>query len=246
MHITALTSWVFISLSTAPVTTAFAPTLESTICKEKIPLSSLHMSIPNAADTLTSGLASMARLPFGTVVSSPPSSEDIPRIVALYDMEGSTDCRLVRERISELDLCVENIIPGAEGSRAVKDKGFEFYVGESATIPRMIVEDKIRGMLTYEGVEDILGYFTDEFGPRAPIIDDTEEEIKKTVVEGLVALSKPLPSLLRFGRGSKIAGCCLSYRSMQPLVSVPYKNALQDIENVLNYIIELTSSMKLY
>ena len=47
----------------------------------------------------------------------------------------------------------------------------------------------------------------------------TEEEAKKAVVEVLINLLKPVPSLLRFGRGSNIAGCALSYRSMQPLVS---------------------------
>ncbi len=178
----------------------------------------MQMSIPNGMDTLTSGLASIARLPFGTIVSSPPKTE-IPRIVALYDMEGLSDCRLVRERITELDLCVDNVIPAAPGSRAVTDESFEFYLGENAIIPRMVVDDKIEGMVAYEGVNDILGFFTDEFGKRAPVVDDSEEELKKVVVDFLINILQPVPSLLRFGRGNSVADCALSYRSMKPLVS---------------------------
>lgn len=184
----------------------------------RFPESKLQMSIPNSVDTLTSGLSSIARLPFGTIVTPVSPTLDIPQIVALYDMEGSTDCRLVRERISELDLCVNLIIPVAPGSRATTDESFDFFVGEGKDIPRMIVEDKERGTLVYEGATDVLEYLSYQFGPRPPIVDESEEALKKIVVEGLVNILQPLPSLLRFGRGSSISGCRSSLRPSEPLV----------------------------
>lgn len=174
------------------------------------------MSVPNGFDTLTSGLASIARLPFGTIVASPSLPTNVPRISALYDMEGNTDCRLVRERISELDLNVDTVIPAGENSRAAKDASFKYYLGDAVkSIPLMVVVDE-SGERIYAGRDDVLGFLTDEFGARNPIIEENEEELKKKIVEALVFLSEPLPSLLRFGRAQDVAGCARSSETPRP------------------------------
>ena len=70
----------------------------------------LGMSVLGPLDIATSGLASIARLPFGTIVVQSDSREDLTdtfSIKVLYDTEESNDCRSVRERITELDLNVE-------------------------------------------------------------------------------------------------------------------------------------------
>ena len=59
-------------------------------------------------DTLTSGLASIARLPWGTTVSEaplgPPPADGALR---LYEFEGCPYCRRVREVVTYLDLVVD-------------------------------------------------------------------------------------------------------------------------------------------
>ena len=85
-------------------------------------LTKLGMSVLSPLDTVTSGLASIARLPFGTSVASNSdvsNQSDGFNIKALYDTEQSNDCRLVRERITELDLNV-NIL-GKNSNRSILD-----------------------------------------------------------------------------------------------------------------------------
>jgi len=184
------------------------------------------MSVPNGFDTLTSGLASIARLPFGTIVASPSLSTNVPRISAFYDMEGNTDCRLVRERISELDLNVDTVIPAGENSRAAKDASYKYYLGDAVnTIPRMVVVDE-SGERVYSGRDEVLGFLTDVFGARKPIMEENEDELKKKIVEALVLLGEPLPSLLRFGRAQDVAGCARSSetpRPSKPLIMYSYE-----------------------
>ena len=70
-------------------------------------------------DTLFSGLASIARLPYGTDVAELRSSAAAAAPAAdlvLYESEGSAPCRRVREVITYLDLCC-SITPCAAGSR---------------------------------------------------------------------------------------------------------------------------------
>lgn len=160
-------------------------------------------SIPNGFDTLTSGLASIARLPFGTIVDGPKNTSI--KIISLHDMEGDSDCRMVRERITELDLNVETVIPAGQNSRSRSDRSYEYFI-ENEAIPRMVVEDET-GQQIFVGKDDILGYFTDVFGTRKPIVDDNEEDLKKKAVEILVKFGEPLPSFLRIGRAEDVASC---------------------------------------
>ena len=87
-----------------------------------VPLSRIKPVGP--LDTLTSGLASIARLPFGTDVAKPltnaaPASR-AAMALTLYDIEGCADCRRVREVITYLDL-VCDIKPCAAGSRHIAE-----------------------------------------------------------------------------------------------------------------------------
>ena len=95
-----------------PQAASFSPTARHPHIQQRRPTSApaLSMSVPNSFDTLTSGFASIARLPFGVTVSSDakrmkgpyPGNDDL-NISILYDVENDMECRLVRERISELD-----------------------------------------------------------------------------------------------------------------------------------------------
>jgi hypothetical protein len=158
-------------------------------------------------------------LPVNQTLQAGTPADPIPvKILRLYDMEGNTDCRLVRERITELDLSVDVVIPTGKRSRAVKDRSYEYYMGEgTAVIPCMMVSDR-DGVKNLVGSYNILSYLADTFGSRKPIVDENDDEIKKTVVEALLFLSEPLPGLLRFGRGQDVAGCALSNTVPRPVI----------------------------
>ena len=83
----------------------FAPLspLVDTYCNRAKSKSTRHYSIPTSFDTLTSGLASIARLPHGVSVAggistSGPASKFLPKILKLYDIENDINCRAVREK----------------------------------------------------------------------------------------------------------------------------------------------------
>ena len=186
---------------------------------------SLSMSIPNAIDTATSGFSSIARLPFGTIVQDTlVNSGKNFRIKALYDVEQSKDCRQVRERITELDLKVDLIIPSAPNSRAINDESYKYFLkadGEKK-IPTMVVmnDDDDDTEIVLAGVDNIIGFFDNTYGVRKPIIDDVDE-IKTKVAEFLVQVGSYLPQILRFGRGENKAGCAFSSVDMEkPLVCI--------------------------
>lgn len=184
------------------------------------------MSIPNNFDTATSGFASIARLPFGTTTVKPATDDQKEQILikALYDIEQSKECREVRERITELDLVVEAVIPSAANSRALNDKASKYFMdGEtSGVVPTMIVGFKDeRDDITLNGVESIMKFLDSEFGTREPIIDDVDE-IKSKVVDFLIEIGSLVPAFVRSGRGEAVAGCALPVntpRPVQPLVS---------------------------
>ncbi len=229
-HVTVVTTWL---LSSSLVAYGFIPTSimmpnDGSLALPSSSSSALQMSVPNALDTVTTGFASIARLPFGTIVSGEKSSvSNPPKIIALYDTEESKDCRIVRERITELDLVVESLIPSAPNSRVFTDKSYEYCWTKQSEdsspgmmggeIPRMVVMDEERGgEQTFCGVDEIMGYFTEVYGPRAPIVDENEEEIKKQVVNALILIGENLPSLLRWNRGKTVSGCATSPNTPRP------------------------------
>ena len=189
------------------------------------------MSIPNNFDTATSGFASIARLPFGTSTVKPATDDQKEqiRIKALYDIEQSKECREVRERITELDLIVETVIPSAANSRVFNDKADKYFMDREALgeVPTMIVGFKDdKDEITLNGVESIMTFLDSEFGSREPIIDDVDD-IKSKVVDFLIEIGSLVPALVRSGRGEAVAGCALSVntpRPAQPLVSEEFFN----------------------
>jgi len=74
---------------------------------------------PDELDTLTSGLASISRLPFGTTVvenvADLPPQPDEPAALRLYEFEGCPFCRRVREVMTYLDLKY-TVVPSGRGS----------------------------------------------------------------------------------------------------------------------------------
>ncbi len=182
------------------------------------------MSIPNNFDTATSGFASIARLPFGTTTVLPATDDQKERIriKALYDIEQSKECRQVRERITELDLVVEAVIPSASNSRALNDKSCKYFMdGENTdSVPTMIVgitddDSKAEDEVKLKGVDSIMSFFDGEFGAREPIVDDVDE-IKAKVVDFLIEVGSYIPALVRPGRGDAVAGCALSADTPRP------------------------------
>jgi hypothetical protein len=119
----------------------------------------LSMSIPNPLDTLTSGLASIALLPNGVTVSTDLKSNSETRLLQLYDVENSRECRSVRERVTELDLVVERVIPATSNSRAVTDSGFEYALPAGAEVPCLVASLPRGGETILSGTDDILSFF---------------------------------------------------------------------------------------
>ena len=130
-------------------------------------------------DTLTSGFASIARLPYGTDVARtdalPPTEPDL----ILYDIEGNAACRRVRELLTYLDLCCV-IKPSATGSasRSVR-----------STFPALV--DGTAGV-TVEGADAVCEHLTASYG------SDVEP------LEAPNPLLLALPDIFRWGRGQTV------------------------------------------
>lgn len=184
------------------------------------------MSIPNSLDTAMSGFASIARLPFGSTVSSNLVESVSPkyRIKALYDIEQSKNCRQVRERITELDLVVDTIVPAAANSRALNDESYKYYKGgyKNKEMPIMVVaseDDGDDGETTLVGVENIMEFLNQTYGSRGSIVDDVDE-LKTKVAEFLIEIGSYVPQIVRLGRGESVASCADSTLQLEkPLVS---------------------------
>jgi len=218
----------------------------------------LHMSIPNSLDTLTSGLASIARLPFGVDVTATAAdaNSDSFHISKLYDVESSRECRLVRERITELDLVVEKVIPAASNSRS--------FAGDfEAGLPCMIVsESGADGGLEEKklvGVENILNYLDKIFGiGKGKLAQSTNDDL--AVLKGLWMKVRPfvddlrsyLPSFFRWGRGNAVASCAIlsdTPRPSKPLVLYSYEGnqfcrLVREVLTELDLVYELRSAGK--
>jgi len=181
------------------------------------------MSIPNDLDTATSGFASIARLPFGSIVSSSSSGKKY-RIKKLYDIEQNKDCRQVRERITELDLIVETVVPSAPNSRQWNDNK---VASEINGVPAMVVvevtdDDKIDKQVeeekekTFIGSDSIMNFFDDVYGPRSAVIVDDVDDIKSRVAKFLIEVGAYVPAIVRSGKGEEVASCALSPNTPRP------------------------------
>lgn len=203
---------------------------------------SLQMSVPNAFDTLSSGFASIARLPYGVTVSEDAktlqlgdgasSKDSLPRLTQLYDIENARECRKVRERITELDLVVEKVIPAAANSRVFVDPKYEYALPAGTAVPRLVVmEGNDEKVLS--GADDIVSYLDEKFSSssssssQASVADGDFD--KDTVITALAEVGSYLAVLLRLGRGQEVASAASATSSVpvprptKPLVLYSYE-----------------------
>jgi len=215
----------------------------------------LYMSVPNPLDTLTSGLASVCRFTKG-VTAAVTSKKQLPRLMQLYDVENDSACRTVRERITELDLDVQKVIPASANSRVFLDKSYEYALPADAQIPRLVVEDANGKEKVLEGSGNIVSYL-DEW-----MIDDSkvgEDALKvnlgKTALNALLGLGSLMSNLLRLGRGvlvSEAAACDavdVVPRPQQPLILYSYEGnqfcrLVREVLTELDIVYELRSAGK--
>ena len=171
----------------------------------------LYMSVPNSFDVFTSGLASIFRLPNGVTVSSNSISNNNIRLVKLYDVENSKECRPVREKITELDLVVEQVIPSATNSIAsilpINCKRFLIPVLVAA-----VSEEE--EYLTIEGTEDILKFLDESFvdQEQQQILDanNNSNDQLDTFKEYLQLAGMYLTEWIRLGKGSQVSSSITS------------------------------------
>jgi len=198
------------------------------------PTSALSMSVPDSFDTLTSGLASIARLPFGVTVSSDAqrlqgsaADDDDLAIATLYDVENDPECRSVRERISELDLIVQTVVPAAPNSRVFVDPSCDYTLPEGSEIPRLVLESGE----AVAGSEDILAYLDDTFATvdGGASSSDDEGDAKQQSMDAVFKAASFLPSILRAGRGERVCSAASATSSLQvprptkPLILYSYE-----------------------
>lgn len=206
------------------------------------------MSIPNPLDTLTSGLASIACLPFGVTVKSdikrPPEE---PKLLQLYDIENSRTCQKVRAQITELDLVVEKVIPASENSRVFQDKSYEYFLPETADIPRLLVEEPSGETRWFAG-DDIISYLDECYGTTAPTKLE-ERDIKQVALETLHTVGGYAATLLRFGRGLSVTSAASGAPQKKPLILYSYEGnqfcrLVREVLTELDLVYELKSCGK--
>ena len=210
-----------------PQAASFSPTARHPHIQQRRPTSApaLSMSVPNSFDTLTSGFASIARLPFGVTVSS--DAKRNLTISLLYDVENDMDCRLVRERISELDLIVKTVVPAAPNARVFVDPSCEFALPEGSEIPRLVLEDG----KTLAGSEDILAYLDETFAVEGAgsTNNNGESDTKQQIIDAALKVASYLPGLLRAGRGQQVCSAASASsklpvpRPTKPLILYSYE-----------------------
>lgn len=165
---------LFVLLGGMYLAAAFVPS--EVFVRSKNKSSRLLMSLPNWVDTLTSGLASIARLPYGVTVSDTAASLELsagdtlpitsPCLAKLYDVENSKHCREVRERITELDLVVERVIPSAKNSRVFEDPKSNFRLPPGTSVPRLVIQSGGEEKALSES--EIVPYLDETFSKEQP------------------------------------------------------------------------------
>jgi len=207
-------------------------------------------SVPDPLDTLTSGLASICRLPGGVTVidsASKVPEDKRPVLKQLYDVENSPSCRKVREKITEVDCVVEKVIPAAKNSRVFVDSNYEYYLPAETEIPRLILATQ-DGELMLSGADEINSYLDEVFGVPAPREEDTKEQFLIILrdIGGYVA------TFLRVGRGRKVSPAAgpTAPRPEKPLILYSYEGnqfcrLVREVLTELDIPYELKSAGKL-
>jgi len=177
-------------------------------------------------DTLTSGLASITRLPYGTDVAA-PLREGVQSIaeptLTLYEFEACPFCRRVREMITYLDLSV-TVKPCGRQSRHREEVKAIAAAGETIRFPYLV--DETAGVSLFESA-DICMHLLKTYGaPRGvetlppPPLEQFGEDyfLTSTLTTGW------MPSLFRFGRGAAVEESALGQPSpAEPLVLYNYE-----------------------
>lgn len=167
------------------------------------PLSALMRVGP--LETLTSGLASIARLPYGTsvapeIATSGAALAELPRpgSLRLYEFEGCPFCRRVREVVSYLDLSL-TVYPCARGSRhrATVEAAAASLGVTRPTYPYL--EDDAAGVRLFESA-DIVAHLLECYGGGAALPPPSDYFLPSTFLTGWV------PAAMRFGRGGAVEG----------------------------------------
>lgn len=162
-------------------------------------------SIPTPIDTLTSGLASIFRLPRGVTVKDEAienNDQQQQRVVLkeFYNIENDVDCRRVRELVTEYNLCVEQVICASPKSRIMSNSPFKFPVPQLVVAVQKEGEGE-REQITLSGVEDITEYLDSTFG------DGKEKAAQDNDAKAIVlnlwnVAGNYAASVLRLGRGA--------------------------------------------
>ncbi len=215
------------------------------------------MSIPTALDTFTSGLASICRLPKGITVSSDAPLRMDLRLLKLYDIENSRACRRVRERITELDLVVEKVIPATENSRALVDKDFHDCLPSGEEVPCLVVRlpndnDTIKIL---SGESRIIDFLEESFIDRQTTLQREQKDgsLAQQVVQVLQTAGYYTAGVFRTGRGCRVSPVVTSSsrvnRPTKPLVLYSYEGnqfcrLVREVLTELDIIYELKSAGK--
>ena len=209
------------------------------------------MSIPDPLDTLTSGLASICRLPSGVTVQKVAIlPEGRLHIKELYDVENNNACRKVRERITELDLVVEKVIPAAPNSRVFTDSSYQNNLAQGTPVPRLVLVDGDGKETVLSGEDDILQFFNDAFPVQS---NGQEDSFRRQAVSILRNAAGKLAGILRTGRGTRVsqaASPSLSPpRPNKPLILYSYEGnqfcrLVREVLTELDLVYELRSAGK--
>ena len=210
----------------------------------------LKMSIPGPLDTFSSGLASICRFQKG--VTAEDGIRPGPKLLQLFDIETSCECRAVRERISELDLIVQAIIPATANSRVFSDSTYLYSLPKGATIPRLIVQENDGNQIVKVGQTDILSYLDETFSTPVPPLDNSPSSKEQALLVTRIA-GNYVANVLRFTRGSSVTSAAtstLTPRPQQPLILYSYEGnqfcrLVREVLTELDLVYELRSAAKL-
>jgi anaphase-promoting complex subunit 7 len=202
---------------------------------KKTSSTSLCMSIPTFLDTLTSGLASICRLPngvsvdvdaididrrasrgeyFAVVPKQPYSEQPRARLVELYDVENHRECRKVRERITELDLVVEQVIPAAKNSRVFTDPHCRITLMPGILvsyedIPILVAIEPDGRRVTFMGAKNIVAYLEATFASPTSPKQTVQQKFLAQTIDVVREGGNVAACVLRTGRGT---GACSAAR----------------------------------
>eukprot|EP00980_Cylindrotheca_fusiformis_P020065 scaffold7139_cov115-Cylindrotheca_fusiformis.AAC.15 len=234
----------FLLLTSLCQSLAFVP--PSVQPHQDVRIDSLQLrSVPNPLDTLTSGLASIARIGSSglagvTVLPDTKAMDDVR--LQLYDIENSRSCRIVRELVTELDLVVE-IVPAAPSSSNKLPAGTE--------IPCLVASPPSDEEKVIYGASNIVDFLRQSCSAE-PADASTETNLAK-VVQALTPISLFAASLLRTGRGCEVSPAVSSSvrvnRPKQKLVLYSYEGnqfcrLVREVLTELDLVYEIRSAGK--